>query len=111
MDFKIEEIEIESNVYSIYIGRNAKGNEQIIKMSHPESIWFHFDNISSAHIILESKGDTIPKRYLNQIASKLFEYKTNAPKNLNVIYTNVKNVKLTNTLGTVIPSKTKMIKF
>jgi predicted ribosome quality control (RQC) complex YloA/Tae2 family protein len=111
MDFKTEYIEIGDNTYSIFIGRNAKGNEQIIKISHPESLWFHLNNISSSHIILESNGDDIPKRYINEVASKLFQHKTNLPKNVNVIYTKVKNVKLTNTLGTVIPTNTKLIKF
>lgn len=108
--FKTEYIEVEDKIYSILIGRNAKGNEEIIKMSHPESLWFHINNISSAHIILETKGDEIPKKYINQTALKLLEYKKNIPKNVNVIYTKVKNVKLTNTLGTVIPSSIKLIK-
>jgi predicted ribosome quality control (RQC) complex YloA/Tae2 family protein len=111
MDFKTEYIEIEDKLYNIYIGRNAKSNEQIIKMSHPESLWFHINNISSAHIIFETKGDDIPKRYINQVALKLFNYKNNLPKNCNVIYTKVKNVKLTNVLGTVVPSNTKLLKF
>lgn len=48
MDFKSEYIEINDKTYTIFIGRSAKGNEQIIKMSHPESLWFHLNNISSA---------------------------------------------------------------
>lgn len=111
MNFKTEYLEIEDKVYPILIGRNAKGNEQIIKMSHPESLWFHINNISSAHIILDTKGEDIPKRYINQTALKLFEYKKNIPKNANVIYTKVKYVKLTNILGTVIPTNTKLLKF
>ena len=105
------EIDIEGVFYPVLIGKNAKGNEDIIKISHPESLWFHFDNLSSAHIILKNEGDIIPKRYINQVASMLFEYKKNAPRNSNVIYTQVKNVKLTNVLGTVIPRNTKSIKF
>ena len=111
MDFIIETIDIDNKEYTILIGKNARGNEQIIKMSHQESLWFHFDNISSAHIILQSNGDIIPKRYINAVAAKLFEYKKSAPRNSNVIYTQVKNVKLTNTLGTVIPKNKKIIKF
>jgi predicted ribosome quality control (RQC) complex YloA/Tae2 family protein len=111
MNFKVDTIEIEDRIYDIYIGKNAKGNEEIIKKCHPESLWFHLNNISSAHIILESKGDDIPKRFINQVASILFNTKTNIPYKSNVIYTQVKNVKLTNTLGTVIPSKTKLLKF
>lgn len=105
------EIDIEGLFYPVLIGKNAKGNEEIIKMSHPEDTWFHFDNLSSAHIILNNEGDIIPKRYINQVAGMLFEYKKNAPRNSNVIYTKVKNVKLTNILGTVIPKNTNIIKF
>lgn len=111
MNYITEDIYINDNLYIIYIGKNALGNEQIIKHSHPESLWFHFDNISSAHIILESKGDDIPKRYIHQVAAKLFNYKKNIPNNIKVIYTQIKNVKLTNVLGTVIPKHTKTIKF
>lgn len=111
MQYLIENIEINDKIYEIYIGKNAMANEHIIKLSHPESLWFHLNNISSAHIILESKGDNIPKRYINQIALKLFEYKKNVPKNINVIYTKVKNVKLTSKCGTVNTSNTKLIKF
>jgi predicted ribosome quality control (RQC) complex YloA/Tae2 family protein len=111
MNFKKDTIEIEDKLYDIYIGKNAKGNEEIIKISHPESLWFHINNISSAHVILESKGDDIHKRFLIQIAKILLETKNNCPNNVNVVYTQVKNVKLTKQLGTVIPSKTKIIKF
>ena len=111
MDFISETLEIDDKEYTILIGKNAKGNEQIIKMSHQESLWMHLNNIPSAHIILQSNGDIIPKRYINEVAAKLFEYKKSAPRNTNVIYTQVKNVKLTNTLGAVIPKHTKLIKF
>lgn len=111
LNYITEILLIDDKEYLIYIGKNAHGNEEIIKKCHPESLWFHFDNISSAHIILESNGDDIPKRYINQVASKLFEHKRSAPRNSKVIYTQVKNVKLTNTLGTVIPKNTKTIKF
>ena len=77
-NYKKEFIEIDNKEYTILIGKNAKGNEEIIKLSHPESLWFHFANISSSHIILQSNGDTIPKRYINQVASMLFDYKKSA---------------------------------
>lgn len=110
MNFKVDTFDIDDKLYDLYIGKNAKGNEEIIKKCHPESLWFHINNISSAHIILESKGDDIPKRCLIQIAKILLETKNNRPNNVNVVYTQVKNVKLTKQLGTVIPSRTKLIK-
>ena len=96
--------------YIILIGKNAQGNEEIIKQSNQNDLWFHFQNVSSCHVILQSNGDPIPKRYINQVAGILFEY-TTAPKNSKVIYTCVKNVKLTSVIGTVIPSNIKIIKF
>ena len=102
---------IEEKEYQLLIGKNAKENEDIIKMSNQNDLWFHFENVSGPHIILQSKGDLIQKRYLNQIALKLFENKPKVPKNQNVIYTEIQNVKLTKTLGTVITKNTKVLKF
>jgi predicted ribosome quality control (RQC) complex YloA/Tae2 family protein len=113
MNYIVKSIYIDENnkEYSILIGKNASGNEEIIKQSHPESLWMHLNNTPSSHIILQSNGDTIPKRYINQVASMLFDYKKNAPKNANVIYTQVKNIKLTSTVGSVITKNIKVIKF
>lgn len=96
--------------YTIIIGQNAKENTQIIQESHPENIWFHLSSSSSAHIILQNEGDPIPKRYLNEISGKLFKYKKNAPIQ-DVIYTEVKNVRITSTPGLVVPSNLRIIKF
>lgn len=113
VNFIVKNIFIEENgkEYSILIGKNAYGNEEIIKNSHPNSLWFHLSKLSSSHIILQSNGDRIPKRYINQVAGMLFDYKNNIPKNSSVIYTQVKNVKLSNILGNVIPKNTSIIKF
>lgn len=108
---KMDILDIYDKEYVILIGQNAKDNEDIIKMSNQNDLWFHFENISGPHIILQNRGDIIPKRYLNHVALKLFENKPKAPRNQNIIYTEVKNVKLTNTLGTVITKNTKVLKF
>jgi predicted ribosome quality control (RQC) complex YloA/Tae2 family protein len=104
-------IVIEDREYSILIGRNAKENHQIIRTSHLEDTWFHLNNVSSAHIILQNKGDPIPKKYLYEVASILFEYKNVIPPNVKVIYTQVKNVKCTQTPGEVRTSNIKYLKF
>jgi predicted ribosome quality control (RQC) complex YloA/Tae2 family protein len=97
--------------YNIIIGQNARENTLIVKDSHPNDIWMHFESISSAHIILQSSGDVIPKQYIDQVAFLLFKYKSKAPKNSNVIYTEIKNVKCTTTPGLVYTTNTKVIKF
>lgn len=110
---KTETIYIEENnkEYTIIIGDNAKENTLIIKQSHPLDYWFHFSNLSSPHVILQSSGDLIPKRYINKVAGLLFKYKSKAPNNSNVMYTEIKNVKCTSTPGSVMTSCIKIIKF
>lgn len=98
----IEKIEIFGNEYDIYIGKNALGNNEIIKISHPDSIWFHFDEISSPHIILDNKGDKVDRTTLKKIGNMLFQHKK-AMKNSKIIYTKIKNLKLTKEIGSVIP--------
>ena len=105
-----EILTIDDKEYIILIGRNAQDNENIIKMSHPEDLWFHLKTVSSPHIILQSGGDIISKRYLHEIANKLFQYKPKVPKSEHVIYTEIKNVKLTKTLGSVITKNTRVLK-
>jgi len=57
-------------------------------------------------------GDKIPKRYLKQIAIvfQQLKLKSNLSNKYNVIYTTVKNVKLTNVPGQVTVTNTKLIK-
>jgi predicted ribosome quality control (RQC) complex YloA/Tae2 family protein len=109
---KTESIFITENgkEYQILIGRNKYENEQIIKSSYSNDIWFHLNDYSSCHIILQSGDDNIPKKYLTDIAKMFSLYKKGLPKKYKVIYTNIKNIKLTDEIGTVIPQNSKIIK-
>jgi predicted ribosome quality control (RQC) complex YloA/Tae2 family protein len=102
VNYIIQSININNKDYDIYIGKNALGNEEIIKLSHPESLWFHLEDVSSCHIILENKGDKIPKEYIRKVGKMIYLYKKNIPPYTKIIYTNIKNIKLTNIIGTVI---------
>ena len=97
--------------FTILIGESAKENTQLIKDSNPDDLWFHFENVSSPHIILECGTHFIQKNYINEVARKLFKYKKNVPRNESVIYTEIKNVTLTKTDGLVIPKNIMVIKF
>lgn len=95
--------------YTVSIGKNQKDNDLIIKNAHPNDLWFHLQNISSPHIVLHTQGDSIPKRYISQIIHLFPLHKSGLGSRFNVIYTEIKNIKLTNTPGTVIPSRIKII--
>lgn len=36
----------------IYMGKDKYENEELLKFFFPEDIWFHVDNLSSAHVYL-----------------------------------------------------------
>jgi len=46
--------------YMIYMGKDKFENEQLIAYGFPEDIWFHVDDLSSAHVYLRlPRGKTI----------------------------------------------------
>lgn len=102
-------VEENDKSYDLLIGKNQLANDHILKSCSQNDIWFHLENISGPHFVLKNHGDTVPKRYLNRIASLFQEFKNGLPNRYSVIYTEVKNVKLTNVPGKVNVSKTKRI--
>lgn len=104
-------INMDDQEYILRIGNNKFENVDIIKTSSQEDLWFHLDNISGPHFVLQTNGDKIPKRYLNYIGTLFRQYKNGLPARYTVIYTEIKNVKLTNVVGTVIPTKLRYIKY
>lgn len=38
---------------TIYVGKNSIGNDEILKISSPEDLWFHVKNLPSSHVILK----------------------------------------------------------
>jgi predicted ribosome quality control (RQC) complex YloA/Tae2 family protein len=103
-------VEENNKVYDLLIGQTQKENDQILRNCDQNDTWFHLENISGPHFILQNGGENIPKRYFNQIASLFPEFKNNLPNRFSVIYTELKNVKLTKIPGQVVTSKTKVIK-
>jgi hypothetical protein len=46
--------------YQIYMGKDKYENEELIRWGWPEDVWFHVDDLSSAHVYLrQPKGRTI----------------------------------------------------
>ena len=41
--------------YTIYMGKDKYENEHLIKYGWPEDVWFHVDDLSSAHVYLRMK--------------------------------------------------------
>mmetsp|Transcript_900 Transcript_900/g.2008 ORF Transcript_900/g.2008 Transcript_900/m.2008 type:complete len:229 (+) Transcript_900:68-754(+) len=87
--------------YMIYMGKDKYENEDLIKYGHPEDVWFHVDDLSSAHVYLRMKPgmtlDAIPEPLLVECAALV---KANSiagckKSDVYVVYTRWKNLKKT----------------
>jgi predicted ribosome quality control (RQC) complex YloA/Tae2 family protein len=38
--------------YDIWIGKNAAGNDELLRASHKEDVWFHARGVSGSHVII-----------------------------------------------------------
>ncbi|EFC44123.1 predicted protein [Naegleria gruberi] len=92
--------------YVVYMGRDKFENEDLIKYSFPEDVWFHVDGFSSAHVYLRlHTGQTIndiPKEVIEDL-SQLTKYNSIQGKKepqVKVVYTMASNLKKTGDMDT-----------
>jgi len=87
--------------YTIYMGKDKYENEDLIKYGLPEDVWFHVDDLSSAHVYLRMKSgmtlDDISEELLLECSALV---KANSiagckKNNVYVVYTRWKNLKKT----------------
>ena len=61
-----------SNGWTVYMGRDKYENEELLKYGWPEDVWFHVDDLSSAHVYLRRpegvKLVDIPEEVLEECA-------------------------------------------
>jgi len=113
---KAVDIDIDGKIYKLFIGQNKRENDSLLRSSAQNDVWFHLENVSGPHMILqmnsEMRMESVPKRYIYHICSLFSQYKNGLGSRYNVMYTELKNVKLTSEKGVVIPvsSKTKKIR-
>lgn len=83
----------------MYMGRDKHENEVLIRFGWPCDLWFHVDDMSSAHVYLRlPKGftqDNIPPAVLEDCAQlvKANSIKGNKANNVKIVYTMWSNLK------------------
>lgn len=91
-------------LYTIYLGKDKYENEELIKYGFPIDIWFHVENLSSAHVYLRlPEGvtiDTIPKEMLEECFQLVKDGSKEGRKKdkVSVCYTPWENLKKTNAM-------------
>jgi predicted ribosome quality control (RQC) complex YloA/Tae2 family protein len=112
---KEETINVQGHEVTFRIGSNANENFALIDDSEPDDIWFHINNSPSCHVVA-----TIPSHIVGD--KKLIKYivkqgavickkhsKMASAKNVDIIYSKIKNVEKTETPGSVRLSESKNV--
>lgn len=100
--------------FTFYIGKNQNENFEVIDKGTKDDLWFHANNISSCHVVCEVP-DLLSKKelhYIIKIGALLCKNNTNklkCEKNVEIIYTFIKNITKTNVPGCVVTQNTKTI--
>lgn len=98
--------------YKIRVGENAQENWDLISESEQNDVWFHVENNPSCHVVLYVGDVKKPhKSVINYCASLCKEgSKKKYSKKVNVIYTEIRNVKKTDKPGSVTIRNTRTTK-
>jgi predicted ribosome quality control (RQC) complex YloA/Tae2 family protein len=96
------------------IGKDARNNTDIINQSQDNDLWFHVNNLPSCHVIAHIHDLNISRKDIPYIVTQgallcKQNSKYKSYKNVEIIYTRIKNVKTLETPGSVMTTDTKII--
>ena len=97
------------------IGQHANDNFEIIDNSKDIDIWFHINNEPSGHVIASIPDNiTFSKKQLRQIITQgavlcKSHSRYKSQKNIEIIYTHIKNIEKLQTPGSVNTKNTKSV--
>ena len=113
---KIENILIKplKREITFYIGKNQNENFEVIDKGKTDDLWFHAKDLSSCHVVCAVPNDIDKKdlRYIITVGALLCKSNTNklkSLKNVNIVYTQIKNVTKTDVDGCVLTQNVKTI--
>jgi predicted ribosome quality control (RQC) complex YloA/Tae2 family protein len=100
---------------TFYIGKNKHENFDVIDKGSSDDLWFHANDISSCHVVAILPDDINKKdlKYIIKTGALLCKINTNKLKSLDdveILYTQIKNIEKTNIPGCVKIKNTKIIK-
>lgn len=107
-DYKI--VHIDGIDYAI--GKSAFGNDQMRKLwAKKDDIWFHYEHGISPHVIIKLNNIILSEQVFKQVSKLMLEATGDNTSELDLIYTQVKNLKgVKGTKGKVIFKKEKHIR-
>ena len=99
---------------TFYIGKSKEDNFNVIDAGNENDLWFHASHDSSCHIVCEVPDDVEKSdmRYIIKMGALLCKNNTNklkTQKNVEIIYTQIKNITKTAIAGCVQTTNTRTI--
>ncbi|MGG7073908.1 NFACT family protein [Campylobacter sp. 9BO] len=82
------------NEYKISIGKNEKGNIELLKNSRKNDVWMHMKDIASAHVIIKTNKLNPSDEILNFAAKICVNFSVSGAGRYEVDYTKRQNVKI-----------------
>jgi len=79
--------------YKIYVGTNAKENQELLKIAKANDIWMHTRDIPGSHVIIRTDKQNLPDTLLKSAAKLCVDFSTQNAGNYEVDYTKRKFVK------------------
>jgi len=91
---------------TFYIGQNKNENFDVIDKGNPDDLWFHANEVSSCHVVANIPSDISKndKRYIikaGAILCKKYTNKLKCANDIEIIYTEIKNIEKTQYSGCV----------
>ncbi len=80
--------------YKIRLGKNEKGNIELLKSAKMSDIWMHLKDIPSAHVIISNEKKSVPYEVLEFAAKLCVQFSAVAPGSYLVDFTQRRNVKM-----------------
>lgn len=81
--------------FTVFVGKNNRQNDQIIKMSRDEDIWLHVHNCAGSHVLLRvESGQNVTDEIIFECAKLAKQHSVAKDSSkVGVIYTQAKNLK------------------
>ncbi|MDQ1338925.1 MAG: hypothetical protein QG567_74 [Campylobacterota bacterium] len=80
--------------YRVLLGKNEKGNIELLRMAKANDIWMHLKDRPSTHVIIPTNKSEIPLRVLEEAARLCASFSADFGGNYLVDYTQRRNVKI-----------------
>ncbi|MFK5882577.1 MAG: NFACT RNA binding domain-containing protein [Sulfurospirillum sp.] len=80
--------------FKMMLGKNEKGNIELLKEAKKRDIWLHLKDMPSSHVIIRTDKQNIPKTVLEFAAKLCVEFSVSQKGSYLVDYTQRRNVKI-----------------